>query len=61
MNSYSGLNPAELIQKIDLDSITNLSDDDLKKLNEYLQKIDVRVRNEIFSRHSTELWTTWNE
>ena len=61
MNSYSSLNPAEIIQKIDLDSIANLSDDDLKKLNEYLQKIDVRVSNEIFSRHSTELWTAWNE
>lgn len=61
MNSYSSLNPAEIIQKIDLDSISNLSDDDLKKLNEYLQKIDVRVSNEIISRHSAELWTTWNE
>jgi hypothetical protein len=59
MNNSS--NPAELIQKIDLESIANLSDDDLKKLNEYLQKIEVMVSNEIFSRHSTELWTTWNE
>lgn len=59
MNNTS--NPAELIQKIDLDSIANLSDDDLKKLNEYLQKIDIRVSSEIFSRDSAERWAIWNE